>query len=585
MKTQLPAAPGAVAPHRADELERLFGDPRDPDNPLGFAQILAADERAEMFAEGERALDAYGLNAEFVPPQYGGRLTRLDELIEIMRSVYRRDPCLGLGYGVSSFIASVNMWTAGSEEHCRQVAGMLLGNRKVSVAYHELAHGNDMAGTEFEAMPGPDGFLLNGRKEVITNLQRSDAVVMFARTDARPGPRSHSQILVDKSAIPDGRMRYLPRFPSVGMRGVQLGGIEFDNCPLPADSIVGRQGLGLETALKSFQVTRTTLVAMFTGMLDTGLRTTVRHLASRKLYGRTALDIPQVRSVLAAAHADLLLCEAFSTVAARAIHLVPAETGIYAQAVKFFVSKVLMDAMHRLSMLLGAHFYMREGDNAIFQKLLRDVQPAGFGHAARAACQVSLLPQLPLLARRSWRGGGPAAPAELFQLDAELPGVPFDQLTVSAGGRERLSSSLAPALDAIGGQDAERREIRRVGRQLTAELARLAEECAELPASELSVAASSAAYDLTHRYVNVLVAASCVELWRNNQHHPDPFLADPAWAAAALNRIPLRPGVPPASLPDHLEQPLFAELLERYESATSFGLVRRQLADRLPKEN
>ncbi|MGW0933878.1 acyl-CoA dehydrogenase [Streptomyces sp. NPDC002666] len=584
MKTQLPAAPDTVAPHRADAMERLLGDPRDPGNPLGFTQILAADERAEMFAAGEQALDAYGLNAEFVPPQYGGRLTRLDELIEIMRSVYRRDPCLGLGYGVSSFIASVNIWTAGNEEHCRQVAGMLLDNRKVSVAYHELAHGNDMAGTEFEAMPGPDGLLLNGRKEIITNLQRSDAVVMFARTDPRPGPRSHSQILVDKSRIPDGRMRYLPRFPSVGMRGVQLGGVEFDDCPLPADCVVGRQGLGLETALKSFQITRTTLVAMFTGMLDTGLRTTLRHLKSRKLYGRTAADIPQVRSVLAGVHADLLLCEAFSTVAARAIHLVPAETGIYAQAVKFFVSKVLMDAMHRLSTLLGAHFYMREGDNAIFQKLLRDIQPAGFGHAARAACQVSLLPQLSLLAKRSWRDG-PAAPADLFRLAADLPAIPFDRLTVSAGGRERLSRSLAPGLDAITGRDHERREIHRVGQQLTAELALLAEECSAIPASELSVAASSASYDLTHRYVNVLVGASCVELWRNNQHHPDPFLADPAWAAAALNRLTLRPGTRPENLPGPLEQRLFDELLERYESSTSFGLVRRQLADRLPKEN
>ncbi|MFJ7256644.1 acyl-CoA dehydrogenase family protein [Streptomyces sp. NPDC098085] len=355
-----------------------------------------------------------------------------------MRSVYRRDPCLGLGYGVSSFIAAVNVWAAGSEEQCRQVAGLLLKNRKVAVAHHELAHGNDMVGTEFEAMPGPDGrLLLNGRKEVVTNIRRADAVVMFARTDCGPGSRSHSQILVDKARIPDGRMRYLPRYSTVGMRGVQLGGMEFQDCPLPADTMVGPQGHGLETALKSFQVTRTTLVAMFTGILDTALRTTLRHLASRRLYGRPVTELPEVHSVLAATHADLLLCDAFSTVAARAIHLAPAETAIYSSAVKFFVSKVLMDAMHRLSTLLGAHFYVREGDHAIFQKLLRDNQLAGFGRAARAACQMQLLPQLPLLARRSWRGAE-ALPEELFRLDAELPPVPFERLAVSAGGRERL---------------------------------------------------------------------------------------------------------------------------------------------------
>ncbi|MEU9291694.1 acyl-CoA dehydrogenase family protein [Streptomyces sp. NPDC048275] len=577
-------ATGTAFPHRADALERHLGDPWDQDNPLGFRHILAADEQGEMFTAGEDALDAYGLNAEFVPPAYGGRLTRLDDLIEIMRSVYRRDPCLGLGYGASSFIAAVNIWTAGSEEQRHQVAGLLLRHRKVSVAYHELAHGNDMAGTEFEAMPGPDGLLLNGRKEVVTNLQRSDAVVMFARTDRRPGSRSHSQILVDKASVPAGRMRYLPRFTSVGMRGVQLGGIEFDDCPLPADSIVGRQGQGLETALKSFQITRTTLVAMFNGILDTGLRTTLRHLTARRLYGRRAVDLPEVRSVLAATHADLLLCDAFATVAARAIHLVPAETGIYAQAVKFFVSKVLMDAMHRLSTLLGAHFYIREGEHAIFQKLLRDIQPAGFGHAARAACQMSLLPQLPLLARRSWPTGQPA-PEELFRLDADLPPIPFDRLAVTAGGRERLSSSLATGLAAEPALLLAHPVIRQTGDHLTDDLRRLTGECARLPAAELSVAASSSSYDLTHRYVNVLVAAACVELWRTNQSHPDPFLADPAWLAAVLARIPLRPGHPPARLPHDLEQRLFDELVERYESGTSLGLVRRGLTGHHTKEN
>ncbi|MFE5093329.1 acyl-CoA dehydrogenase [Streptomyces sp. NPDC056638] len=581
----IPTSGPRAFPHRADAIEQHLGDPRDPGNPLGFRHILAADERAEMFADGERALDAYGLGAEFVPTQYGGRLTRLDELVEIMRSVYRRDPCLGLGYGASSFIASVNVWTAGSEEQRRRVADLLLRNRKVAVAYHELAHGNDMVGTEFEALPGPDGqLLLNGRKEVVTNIQRADAVVLFARTDRRPGSRSHSQLLLDKAWLPEDGRCYLPRFPTVGMRGVQLGGMEFKDFRLPADTLLGQPGHGLETALRCFQITRTTLVAMFTGILDTALRTAVRHLSSRTLYGRPAIDLPEVRSVLAATYADLLLCDAFSTVATRAIHLVPAETAIYSSAVKYFVSKVLMDAMHRLSTLLGSHFYVREGEHAIFQKLLRDNQLAGFGHAARAACQMSLLPQLPLLARRSWQGAEPL-PEDFFRLDAELPPVPFDRLVVSASGRERLSSSLAANLAAQPGLGAAFPGIRAIGGELAEDLRRLADECASLPPTELTVAAGSASYDLTHRYVNVLAGAACVGLWRGNQQDRDPFIVDPAWLASALARIPLRPDGPPARLPDALERLMFDELMKCHESDTSLGLVRRGLADRTPREN
>ncbi|WP_327745260.1 acyl-CoA dehydrogenase [Streptomyces europaeiscabiei] len=558
---------------RIGELETGFADPFAPDNPLGFRRILEADEQAEPFKDGEAFLDDYGLNAEFVPAELGGRLTRLDELVEVMRAVYRRDPCMGLGYGASSFISAVNVWTAGNTEQQRTTADWLLANRKVAACYHELAHGNDMARTDFQAVPGPSGLVLNGRKEVVTNIRRSDALVLFARTDSKAGTRSHSQLLVDKADLAADRITHLPRFRTAGMRGVQLGGIEFRDCPLPAGAVMGEPGQGMETAIRSFQITRTTLVSMFTGVLDTGLRITLRHARTRPLYGRTAADLPHVRSVVTGAFADLLLCDGFATVATRALHLLPAETSVYAQAVKFSVSKVLMDAMSRLSGVLGAHFYIRQGEAAIFQKMLRDIQPAGFGHAARAVCQVGLLPYLPLLARRSWRGGTTPAPAELFQLDRDLPPLLFDRLTVSASGRERLSSELAAGLDDLPeGGDHITRELRSSAQHFAAELRELADVCEKLPPGELSVTADSAAYDLVTRYTRVLAAAACFGIWRHNRRHSDPFLRDPVWAAAALHRLRAPIGAPMPSLPEHLERPLYEELTRRLDSSRGFGL-------------
>ncbi|CAL9410346.1 acyl-CoA dehydrogenase [Streptomyces sp. enrichment culture] len=572
-------APTAAAPPaRLHTLESALGDPFADDNPLGLRAALEADERGEMFEAGETALHAYGLGAEFVPTALGGRLDRLDHLVEIMRSVYRRDPCLGLGYGASSFIAGVNLWTAGNDEQCRRAAELLCSGRRVAVAYHELAHGNDMSGTEFTALPAPGGLLLNGRKEVITNVQRAEAVVVFARTAERPGSRSHSQLLVDKAQVPAGHMTYLPRFRTSGMRGVQLGGIEFRDCPLPADAVLGRPGQGLETALRSFQVTRTTLVSMFTGLVDTALRITVDHVKGRRLYGRTAADLGHVRAVLATAFSDLLTADCFATVATRALHLVPEQTSIHAQAVKFFVSKTLMDVMNQLSAVMGAHFYIREGASAAFQKLLRDIQPAGFGHAARAACQVSLLPQLPLLARRSWTGET-GAPAELFRPGSGLPPFDFRRLAISAAGRENLSTSLTAGLAAMpDGSGPAYTALRAHGEHFARELLTLAEECTALSPAELSVGASSPTYDLTTRYVKVLVAAACFETWRHARGTDDTFLADPAWAAAALHRLRAPLGTPAPLLPDHLQQPLWEELLDRCARSQGLGLLPRPLA-------
>jgi hypothetical protein len=98
-----------------------------------------------------------------------------------------------------------------------------------------------------------------------------------------------------------------------------------------------------------------------------------------------------------------LICSALrrSPPSARALHVLPGSASVYSSAVKFAVSKLLLDAMDRLADLLGAHFYLREGPVALYQKLLRDLAPVGFGHIARAACQMSLLPQLPTLAKRT----------------------------------------------------------------------------------------------------------------------------------------------------------------------------------------
>ncbi|MET8982230.1 acyl-CoA dehydrogenase [Streptomyces sp. NPDC004539] len=558
-----------LAPARADDLDRLLGPLFDDTNPTGATEILAADERAEMLAAGEKALHTYGLNAEFVPEALGGRLTRADHLAEVLRTVYRRDPALGLGHGVSSLIAGVTLWTAGDTRQTRHAADLLLDGRRIAIAFHELAHGNDMAGMEFAATPAGDGLLLSGRKEVVTNIGRADALVVLARTDPRPGARSHSLVLLDRTAADRAHVVDLPRFATAGMRGVQLGGLSFDQLPVSRDALLGPAGSGLENALKALQTTRTVLPAMATGTLDTGLRIAVRHLTERRLYGGAAVDLPYVRSTLAGVFADLLRAEALSAVGARALHLLPRSASVYASAVKFEVSRLLLEAMDRLAELLGAHFYLREGPTGLFQKLLRDLAPVGFGHIARAACQMSLLAQLPLLGRRSWtRPGADPAPDGLFALTGDLPPLPFGALALHASGRDPLAGSLHALADAPW--DPGHAGLREAARTDSAELAALGALCATLSPVDLGVDARPEHYDLVTCYTRLLTRTACLHVWRHSE--PGTFLADPAWARAALCRSDAGP------LPVPVEDALVTELTHRHRAGLSYGLTARPVS-------
>ncbi|MFC9257062.1 acyl-CoA dehydrogenase [Amycolatopsis thailandensis] len=537
----------------AAELDALFGDAWDEKNPVGHTAVLAADERREMLAAGERVLDEYGLNAEFVPVAHGGRLERTDRLAEVLRTVWRRDPCLGLGYGFSSLIASVNVWTTGDEEQCRRTARLLLANRRIAAAFHELAHGNDFAHAECAARPDGGGWLLSGRKEIVTNLRRAEAMVLFARTGAA-GSRGHSQFLVTRDELPAARLRDLPRYHSSGMRGVQLGGVEFDDCPLPGDALIGTPGQGVEMALRSYQITRSVGAAMFAGPLETALRLAIRCSLDRRLYGGKAADLPYVRAAISRAYADLLAIEAFSSVILRALHLAPESMGVYAPAAKYLTARMLLDAFADLRAVLGARSYLRQGQYAMFQKLARDIAPATFAHVSLSAALVTLLPQLPRLARRSWLSG-PAAPPSLFDLGGDLPALSLDRLSAGMPRQDGIIGALAEISGDASPHDSD--PARRFTARYADELRRLRDECATLGPADLAIDASPAAFALADRYTVVLAASSVLAVRRH----------DESVLLGALDRLTERTGGPPVLSPaerEETERRLFDEAVTRY---------------------
>ncbi|MFE9613504.1 acyl-CoA dehydrogenase [Streptomyces sp. NPDC006012] len=556
----------SLVPERAHSLETLLGDPLDPANALGFPTVLLADERAELLTAGEDTLAAYGLNAESVPAEHGGRLTRVDHLVEVMRTVCRRDPALGIGLGAGPFVAAAHVWCAGDPRQARAVAELLLGGGRVAVGSSELVHGHHEDGSGFTAITGGPGRLLSGHGAMVADGRRADVLLVLAKTDPHPGLGSHSLILVDRRTAPGEGIRDLPRSIGAGLRGVPYGGLAFDHVPVPDSALLGPAGDGLATAAKAAQLTRVVLPAMASGALDSALRIAVGHLATRRLYGGSALDLPHVRSVLTGVFADLLRAETLAAAGARALHLVPRSAGAFAACVSYGVSRLLTDAMDRLAELLGAHFYVREGPQGLLQKLLRDLAPAGSGHLARAAARADLVSWLPLLARQTPSAGEPA-PAGLFALHADLPALRFDRLTPSAGEPDPLGAALAGVLDTAW--DPAHRDIHAEVAADLREFTELTRTFAALPAPRPDAGPPPGAPVLADRYVRLLARISHVQIWR---HATDPFLADPSWVRAALHRSDRR-----TPLPESVEGPLFQELLDRHHGHRTFGPAARPL--------
>ncbi|MQS14901.1 acyl-CoA dehydrogenase [Streptomyces kaniharaensis] len=563
--------PAPTAAARAAELEARLGDPGDPGNPLGFAALLRADEQARRFDAGEDALDGFGGSAEFVPVELGGRLDSVPGLVEVMRPVFRRDVALGMGYGMTSYMAASDVWTEGTPEQQARLAKVLLAGGRAAIAQPETTHSNDYVRSQVTARRVADGLLLSGGKPAINNLDRAEALVLFCRTDPEPGSRSLSALLFDPRELPLGRARTLPRHLAVGLRGCRFAGLEFDDCPLPDGALLGPPGSGIEAALRSFHLSRTVMSALAVGAVDTVLRTAAGFDQSHRPNGWGAARASAARTdtAVAGAFVNVLLYDSFAAVALRALHLLPEQTSVYSAALKYLMPRVLIETMYELSTVLGSGIYAREGSLGIFQKHLRDVPVLSLGHAGTVACQATVIPQLPWLARRSWFAEEPA-PAGLFRLRDPLPPLRTERLSLACD-RDSVSAEL---LAGVAEEAAGRGRVLAVLRELVALLAEQFRELREqvLELEEHPAAREVAGFALVDRYALLLAGASVLGVWRHAQGGDDPFLADPSWAAAALHKVARRltPKVP--ALPPECEARILQEVRIRFSARHSYDL-------------
>ncbi|SFD26938.1 hypothetical protein [Streptomyces aidingensis] len=562
---------------RITAVDQAFGDPWDEDNPLGFTEILAADERESCLAAALEKYDEHLLNAEFVPAALGGRLVGMDTAGAVLRPVFRRDARLGAIGGISSLLVASVVWAAGSEAQRRRTADALLGGGRLAIACHQLEHANIFFQEEFRAKPAGGGYVLSGRKPAINNLDRAELILAYAS-----GPDGHSLFLLDRDRLPGPWMKRLGGAPA-GWGGMGLGGLELLECPVPASSLVGGWGQGVAAGASAYPLMNATIAAMLIGLGDTALRATLRFAAGRARPGRSTPA--QVRTAVNGAFTDLLIADCLTLTATRSLHLVPEQCDVLTAAAKYLVPKVLSESMHHLSTILGDGFHTTAGPAALVRKHLRDVDTVSFGHVGSAVCQTAIVPFLPMLARDRDNRTAQPDPA-LFRPGTAVPALDPDRLAQFGGG-DRLWGYLSRAVDSgelgpAGTSDDLADEFAVRATAFAAELADVLETATDLGFDTGDPVDDPRAIPLSERYALLLAAASCLGVWREAAAAPadDPgagFLADPAWLLLALDRLLRRLGRPVPPVPAAAVDRVHDELRRRADGARAFDLYAAEL--------
>jgi hypothetical protein len=509
------------SPHlRIRLLTEHLGDPEDPGNPLGYARLLVSAQRDET---SDALLSGLDLDAELVPRVLGGRLTTLERLVGVGRTVVRRGPGLARGWLTGSVLGAASVWLAGDDRQRCQVAELLLAGGRLACGFGEDDLADRPTSHPVTLRAGNDGAVLNGTTGSIVAVDSADAVVLVAQAGSRPTLWSRTPLLLSRADLAGARVRIRPVDTESWRRS---GIVDFADDRIPDETVLrgagdvggldsfGGFGAGVQALRRALALHRILVTAMLTAAVDTALGIVAAEVI------RSGRQPDRVTTALVDVFVGLRTAETLTDVVARSAHVYPGESGLHAAAVGYGGTGLLTECMERLSDIVSEHGIADSAAVAFFWQLRRDVAVIIDGHIDRVACRRALLAQLPSVARRGWHAPTPAA-AALFLRDSELPVLDLSGLTVTGNGNDHLVSCLPAALADLATATAPSAAatIADKAEPLAAELVALRAECERLPAPDLGDADTPDAIRLADNYVRVLIGSTCVETWRHTFRH------------------------------------------------------------------
>ncbi|MFB9734336.1 acyl-CoA dehydrogenase family protein [Streptomyces thermocoprophilus] len=573
-------------PYRlAGELDAFLGDPADPSETFSYARCVELDEKEEFPAAICHRLEEWGLADHYVPVRAGGRLRDYEQLLQLIRTVARRDLTVAIGHG-KTYLGGVCVWIAGSDEQAARLGADIRAGVPVSLGLTERAHGSDLLAGEVQGAGTDDeGWLVSGEKWLINNATRGSLLSLLTRTDPGGGPRGFSVLLVDKRELDEHTYRHLPKIHTHGIRGADISGIAFDGARVPRSALVGTEGAGIEIVIKALQVTRTLCAALSLGAGDHGLAIGLDFAEERELYGRKLIELPQARRLITSAAADVLLHEAVALVAARGVQAQTGELSVTSAVTKYLLPTGTEEVLDGVTRVLGARAFLKgvHADGR-FQKLERDHRIVGLFDGNTLVNLNSLVNQFRTLARGWRRGSGDRdGAATAFDLTAPLPPLDPARLSVVARGCGVLAALPAGVeeLDRLAERNPALAPAAVAAHRLLDVTDAVHEEMAGYPAVMTDVPPQ--AFDTARHFTLCWAGAACLGLWLRTAHaaadgETAGLWKDALWLRAALDRVLARVGERadgPAAPGDRTEihEALLAELRAARHSGRLFSLL------------
>jgi alkylation response protein AidB-like acyl-CoA dehydrogenase len=330
------------------------------------------DENARYPREAAAALLAADFHAPHVPEEYGGAGADALATVIVIEEIARADASASLIPAVNK-LGSLPVQLAGSEEQKRHYLGRLArGEGGFSYCLSEPEAGSDAVGMKTRAVRDGDGWVLNGVKRWITNAGESEFYTVMAVTDASDDPRQRSKgisaFVVERS---DEGVSFGAPEKKLGIKGSPTREVYLDNVRVPADRMIGAEGTGFETAMRTLDHTRVTIAAQAVGIAQGALDYALDYAQERKQFGKPIADFQGLQFMLADMGMKVEAARQLTYAAAGRSERGDADLTFFGAAAKCFASDVAMEVATNAVQVLGGYGYTRDYP---VERMMRDAK-------------------------------------------------------------------------------------------------------------------------------------------------------------------------------------------------------------------
>ena len=330
-----------------------------------LAQEIDEEERFPI--ETVEKMQKYGFMGIPFPKEYGGQGCDIFTYIMAVEELSKVCGTTGVILSAHTSLCGSPIYEFGSEEQKKKYLPMICKNSLGAFGLTEAGAGTDAAGQQTKAVLNGDHYVLNGSKIFITNGSYSDVYIVMAMTDKSQGTKGISAFIVEKDfpGFSIGKKEL-----KMGIRGSATCELIFEDCIVPKENLIGKEGQGFKIAMKTLDGGRIGIASQALGIAQGAIDQTVKYVQERKQFGRsiskfqnTQFQLAEMQTAVDAARL-LVYRAALSKDAGQPY-------GVDAAMAKLFASQTAMDVTTKAVQLHGGYGYTRDYP---VERMMRDAK-------------------------------------------------------------------------------------------------------------------------------------------------------------------------------------------------------------------